>query len=77
MMHDMENRLFRPSTHKREAGVFKVARLDFFRGIPPPFTRKRRFRAPETQVSQKGPPGRSFKVARLDFLVSIPPKFKH
>ena len=22
-MHDMENRLFRPSTHKREAGVFK------------------------------------------------------
>lgn len=26
-----------------------------------PFTRKRRFRAPETQVSQNAPPGRRFK----------------
>ena len=41
MMHDMENRLFRPSTHKWEAGVFKSPSWG-------PFLRNLRSRCPKT-----------------------------
>ena len=40
----------------------------FFHPFSLPFTRKRRFRAPETQDSQNGSPGRRFKKASLSFI---------